>query len=245
MFAGIVREETRERVEHVVDVRPAEMPQKRLVVLVDEEDHLPLHVRRRLLAPGLRGGENVRAVAPGEIFDQKTELGGRTFSTERNLEPVRLGNQQIAQFSPERLDRRRLAAAHVEPQHGPRLRPVPLRFDREALEEIAPPLEETLQSGYCQRFSEPTRTRDEELRTERTIRQRQQDTRLVDIDVSALPQTFKGIGVCCNLLHAAYHTITSAPREDMENDAWQRRMRTLLSVIPHAVFSDTRERVRV
>lgn len=85
------------------------------------------------------------------------------------------------------------------------------------------------------------------VNSDNTVRQRQQNIRLVDIDVSVLPQPFKGIGVCYNLLHAAYHTITSAPREDMggQDDAWQRGMRTFPYVIPHAVFSDTRERVRV
>ena len=176
-----------ERLERIAErghVRARQVPEERLVVFVDQEDR-PAVGRPR-----------------GEIVDQEAEAGGRVRTAQRDAQTPGLRFQHDVQRSPEIRHRLGLAAAHVETEDGPGPRPIPLGLDLQPAEQVAPALEEALERGDGERLAKPARARDEELRAARTVHQRKQPPRLVDVDVAVLPQTFKGIGVCRNPLHA-------------------------------------------
>ena len=202
MFAGIVREETRERVEHVVDVRPAEMPQQRLVVLVDQDDALSVRRRRR------------------DVAHQLPESHGRQFRVaRRDIQPRRLGAQQVEDRLAKLGDGLGLDRPQVKVDDGPRPRPVPLRLDGESLEKFAFPLEERVQRRDHERLAEPPRTRDEELLADGKVNERQQQPRLVDVGEAPFAKLLERVDVCRRLLHAAYYSKSWREVSDTEGFA--------------------------
>ena len=83
------RVEFLQRIANLADIRLAKMSQDRLVIFIDEQNHLPLNVTRQRLTPRFRRHEDLVAVAAGQVFNKKTKLRRRTLPAQRNLKSVR------------------------------------------------------------------------------------------------------------------------------------------------------------
>ena len=191
------RIELLERVAYLVDVALAQMSEERLVVLVDEQHHL-VDMRLRILRLRLTvgGGDHVgheEAELPRDRF-VRPEWYAQTlgFRLEHRVD-----------LRPELGDGCGLARPHVELQDGMRLCPIPLRLDRQPLEEFAPPLEKALERGDRERLPKTPGASDEELLADRAVGKKLQNRRLIDVDEPALTDVSERIGVCCDFLHAA------------------------------------------
>ena len=140
------------------------MPQKRLVVLIHKDYHLPI----------VRRGRRLDDQIPEHFRDGGITLNG-------NAQPGSFAIQVACDGGGQLVHRVVLHRSHVEVDDRPFLRPVPKRFDGESLEQVALPLEEAAERRYGKRLPEPARTRDEELPATRIAGKLLQNRRLVNV----------------------------------------------------------------